>query len=75
VAKDQARSDAVDVIHEGQLPILSWAPELEAGALRQAVDCANLPCAFHHVAVMADGHQGYGVPIGAVLALEDAIGP
>lgn len=65
----------MDVIHEGRLPILSWAPELEAGAVRQAVDCANLACAFHHVAVMADGHQGYGVPIGAVLALEDAIAP
>jgi tRNA-splicing ligase RtcB len=65
----------VDVIDEGRIPILSWAPELEAGARRQAVNCANLPCAFHHVAVMADGHQGYGVPIGAVLALEDAIAP
>jgi tRNA-splicing ligase RtcB len=67
--------DGVHVIHGGRLPILSWAPELEAGAVRQAVDCANLPGAFHHVAVMADGHQGYGVPIGAVLALEEAIAP
>jgi tRNA-splicing ligase RtcB len=65
----------VDVIAEGRLPIFSWAPELEAGAQRQAVDCANLPCAVHHVAVMADGHQGYGVPIGAVLALQEAIAP
>jgi tRNA-splicing ligase RtcB len=58
-----------------RLPILSWAPDLEEGALAQARNCAELPPAFHHVAVMADGHQGYGVPIGAVVALEAAIAP
>ncbi len=62
-------------ITAARLPIYSWAPDLEEGALRQAINCANLPVAFHHVAVMADGHQGYGVPIGAVLALSDAISP
>jgi tRNA-splicing ligase RtcB (3'-phosphate/5'-hydroxy nucleic acid ligase) len=65
----------VKIFRDGSLPIYSWAPRLEAGALRQAVNCANLPVAFHHVAVMADGHQGYGVPVGAVLALDDAISP
>jgi tRNA-splicing ligase RtcB (3'-phosphate/5'-hydroxy nucleic acid ligase) len=69
------RRAVVDVISDGRLPILSWEPELEPGARRQAVDCANLPCAFHHVAVMADGHPGYGVPIGAILALDQAIAP
>src|ERR671922_2791959 len=65
----------MDVIEGARLPIYSWSPDLEEGALRQAVNCANLPVANHHVAVMADGHQGYGVPIGAVLALEGAISP
>ena len=59
----------------GRLPVISWAPSLEEGALQQAVNCAELPVAFHHVAVMADGHQGYGVPIGAVVALRGAIAP
>ena len=54
------------VIEGGGLPVYSWAPELEEGAARQARNCADLPVAHHHVAVMADGHQGYGVPIGAV---------
>jgi tRNA-splicing ligase RtcB (3'-phosphate/5'-hydroxy nucleic acid ligase) len=63
------------VIEQARLPIYSWAQKLEAGALAQAINCANLPPAFHHVAVMADGHQGYGVPIGAVLALNDALSP
>src|SRR5438445_5377923 len=65
----------MQVIGGGPLPVHSWAPDLEEGALQQARNCAALPVAFHHGAVMADGHQGYGVPIGAVLALEDAISP
>lgn len=63
------------IIPTDRLPIYSWAPDLDATALQQAINCALLPVAHHHVAVMADGHQGYGVPIGAVLALSDAISP
>lgn len=65
----------MDTITGARLPIRSWAKPLEEGALAQARNCANLPVAYHHVAVMADGHQGYGVPIGAVLALDGAISP
>jgi tRNA-splicing ligase RtcB len=65
----------MDVIGGARLPVHTWAPDLEAGARRQALNCASLPVAYHHVAVMADGHQGYGVPIGAVLALDEAISP
>lgn len=64
-----------ETIEDGALPIYSWAVGLEDGARQQAVNCANLPVAHHHVAVMADGHQGYGVPIGAVVAFKDAISP
>src|SRR5213592_767603 len=65
----------MDVIDGGRLPIYSWSPDIEEGALRQAINCANLPVGHHHVAVMADGHQGYGVPVGVVMALRDAISP
>src|SRR3954452_10508030 len=65
----------METIEGGRLPVRSWAPDLEPGARQQALNCAALPVAFHHVAVMADGHQGYGVPIGAVLALAGAISP
>ena len=65
----------MELIDGGAIPVLTWAPDLEDGARRQALNCASLPVAFHHVAVMADGHQGYGVPIGAVLALDGAISP
>src|SRR4051794_17533986 len=65
----------METIEGGRLPVQSWAPDLEPGARQQALNCAAIPVAFHHVAVMADGHQGYGVPIGAVVALEDAVSP
>ena len=65
----------METIEGGRLPVHSWAPDLEAGARQQAINCAALPVAFHHVAVMGDGHQGYGVPIGAVVALDNALSP
>ena len=58
-----------------RLPIKSWTPDVEDGAMRQAVDLANHPCAFKHVALMPDVHQGYGMPIGGVVAFENAISP
>jgi tRNA-splicing ligase RtcB len=65
----------MEILTGPALPVYSWAPGLEAGAVAQARRCAELPVAHHHVAVMADGHQGYGVPIGAVLPLREAISP
>jgi len=62
-------------IDGGALPIFSWARQIEPGARQQALNCANLHVAFHHIAIMPDGHQGYGVPVGTVLALEAAISP
>lgn len=58
-----------------RIPIKNWASHLEGGALEQAINMANLPCAFHHIALMPDAHQGIGVCIGGVLALNSAICP
>src|SRR5690625_6978565 len=52
-----------------------WLTELEEGALSQAKDLANLPFAFHHIAIMPDAHLGYGMPIGDVLASKEAVVP
>lgn len=52
-----------------------WLDTLEEEALLQARHLANLPCAFHHVAIMADAHVGYGMPIGGVLATIGAVIP
>lgn len=43
--------------------------------MEQAKNMANLPFAFRHIAIMPDSHQGYGMPIGGVLATRGAIIP
>lgn len=63
------------VVSTERLPIKMWLDDLEEGALAQARNLANLPFAFRHVAVMPDGHQGYGMPIGGVLATRGVIVP
>lgn len=56
-------------------PIFNWAENLEEGALEQADNLARLPFAIHHVALMPDAHQGYGMPIGGVLFADRAVVP
>lgn len=63
------------VITTEKIPLMLWLDTLEEEALQQARHLANLPCAFHHVAIMADAHVGYGMPIGGVLATIGAIIP
>lgn len=59
----------------GEKPIKSWCMNPEEGALSQAINLARLPFLFRHVALMPDTHQGYGMPIGGVVALEKVIIP
>ena len=58
-----------------RLPIKSWCEDVESGAMAQAQNLANHPKTFHHIALMPDCHSGYGMPIGGVIACEDAIIP
>jgi len=58
-----------------RVPIKVWADRLEPGGLQQAKNIANLPYAHHHVALMPDAHEGFGMPIGGVLATVDAVIP
>jgi tRNA-splicing ligase RtcB (3'-phosphate/5'-hydroxy nucleic acid ligase) len=65
-----------NVVSEGlRIPIMMWLDEIEEGALEQAKVLANLPFAYHHVALMPDCHFGYGMPIGAVLAADGVVVP
>lgn len=57
------------------VPIYNWAEAPEAGALEQISNLSRLPFAIHHVALMPDAHQGYGMPIGGVLFAEKAVVP
>jgi tRNA-splicing ligase RtcB len=58
-----------------RVPLKSWAADAEAGALEQATNLTRLPFALHHVALMPDAHQGYGMPIGGVLFADKTIVP
>ncbi len=63
------------VIQKGGIPIKSWTEFIEEGALKQAINLSKLPFAFKHIAIMPDVHEGFGMPIGAVVALEDVVIP
>lgn len=58
-----------------KLPIKMWLEDLEVGALFQVHNLANLPFAFHHIALMPDAHTGYGMPIGGVMATKGVVVP
>ena len=60
---------------EDHIPIKSWCKDIEDGALKQAVDLAAHPVIKGHVALMPDCHEGYGMPIGGVIACENAVIP
>ena len=59
----------------GTLPVKSWCDSLEEGALKQASNLASHPVLFRHVALMPDCHVGYGMPIGGVIACDNAVIP
>jgi tRNA-splicing ligase RtcB len=63
------------IITTEKLPIKMWLEEIEDGAMEQVKHLANLPFAFSHIAIMPDSHQGYGMPIGGVMATKDVIIP
>lgn len=52
----------------------TWGDDIDAGAHKQMEDACHVPSAVG-AALMPDAHIGYGLPIGGVLALEDAIVP
>ena len=58
-----------------KVPIKLWLDDIEDGAMQQARDLANLPFVHKWVAIMPDSHQGYGMPIGGVLATKGVVIP
>jgi len=63
------------VITTEKQPIYLWHDDIEDGALQQAKDLANLPFTHKHIAIMPDSHQGYGMPIGGVMATIGVVVP
>jgi len=58
-----------------KVPVKCWCENPEDGAIQQAVDVSNHPAIFKHVALAPDTHQGYGLPIGGIAALNGCISP
>jgi tRNA-splicing ligase RtcB (3'-phosphate/5'-hydroxy nucleic acid ligase) len=52
----------------------TWGTEIDAAAHHQMRQACSLPMA-RGAALMPDAHVGYGLPIGGVLALENAVVP
>lgn len=65
----------IKVISTEKKPIKLWLDDIEDGALEQAKNLANLPFVYKWISIMPDSHQGYGMPIGGVLATKDVIIP
>lgn len=63
------------VFNTGERPIKCWADDIDEGTYDQAALLSVLPFLHSHVALMPDAHLGFGMPIGGVIALENAIIP
>lgn len=58
----------------GQIEYNSWGDEIDPEAHQQMKNACSLPIS-RFGALMPDAHVGYGLPIGSVLATEDAVIP
>lgn len=65
----------MQVITTEKIPLKIWTDTIEDGALEQAKALANLPFAQKWIAIMPDTHQGYGMPIGGVIATSMVVIP
>lgn len=72
VERDAAQSRYVEREHPA--PYQQWGRDLESGAVEQMHHACRLPVAVAG-ALMPDAHQGYGLPIGGVLATKNSVIP
>jgi len=59
----------------GGLPVKSWCGTVEPSAWEQVCHLARHPKLVGHVALMPDCHTGFGMPIGGVIAADNAVIP
>ena len=62
------------VPREQSAPWRQWGSDLESSAIDQLRNACKLPVSIAG-ALMPDAHQGYGLPIGGVLATDNAVIP
>jgi len=57
-----------------ELSFAQWGTGIDPAAIRQMKDACSLPISVKG-ALMPDAHVGYGLPIGGVLATDNAVNP
>lgn len=60
---------------KGHVVVKSWCDELDEGTLEQVTNLAKHPEVCFPIALMPDAHQGYGMPIGGVIATKNSLIP
>lgn len=75
----------VHKLKNAALPIKMWVrtkgwlwwkkPNIEQSCLQQLINLSNLPFIFRTPCIMPDGHTGYGMPIGGVVATKGVVIP
>ena len=75
LAKAVTTAEAEDLAPPREpIPYRTWGDDIDAEAHKQMRESCALPSAVG-AALMPDAHVGYGLPIGGVLALENAVVP
>ena len=73
----ETKKNWVELDLGGKVPVRSWVPAEELYAdgelLAQARNASNHPLVAGPVVLCPDTHQGFGVPIGSVVALEGGV--
>lgn len=62
-------------LQKAQVPVKIYTEEIEASALEQLINIANLPFIHSHIAAMPDVHMGIGATVGSVIPTKGAIIP
>jgi tRNA-splicing ligase RtcB len=62
-------------VTSGGLEIKLWTDDIGKGAYRQIMNLSQHPYARKHIAIMPDCHEGFGMPIGGVLATSGVVIP
>src|SRR5947209_10330300 len=71
---NDSETDKPGAAPSSRAPWRQWGGGLEAEAVQQMANACSLPMAVAG-ALMPDAHLGYGLPIGGVLATENAVIP
>jgi tRNA-splicing ligase RtcB (3'-phosphate/5'-hydroxy nucleic acid ligase) len=72
--RDRAAAADGNRLRAGDAPYRIWGTHLEPDAVQQLKNACKLPVAVSG-ALMPDAHVGYGLPIGGVLATNEAVIP